>query len=119
MEMGLPRVAHIEGGFTAWKAAGAPVEERAKKGSGVPASTSGLKFANFIAGDRDRVSHGAVGTLLYCHLAGQPIERRWDQPANGGGNWFGFSLERRAASGWWKPFDETPSEAPAWYPMAR
>jgi len=23
--MGLPRVAHIEGGFTAWKAAGAPV----------------------------------------------------------------------------------------------
>lgn len=31
MEMGLPRVAHIEGGFTAWKAAGAPVEERAKK----------------------------------------------------------------------------------------
>ena len=31
MEMGLPRVAHIEGGFTAWKAAGAPVEEKAKK----------------------------------------------------------------------------------------
>jgi len=24
-DMGLPRVAHIEGGFTAWKAAGAPV----------------------------------------------------------------------------------------------
>ncbi len=31
MEMGLPRVAHIEGGFTAWKAAGAPVEEKGKK----------------------------------------------------------------------------------------
>jgi broad specificity phosphatase PhoE len=23
------------------------------------------------------VSHGAVGTLLYCHLAGKPIDRRW------------------------------------------
>ena len=31
-DMGLPRVAHIEGGFTAWKAAGAPVEEKPKKG---------------------------------------------------------------------------------------
>ena len=30
-EMGLDKVAHIEGGFTAWKQAGAPVEERAKK----------------------------------------------------------------------------------------
>ena len=27
-EMGLKPVAHIEGGFTAWKKAGAPVEER-------------------------------------------------------------------------------------------
>jgi rhodanese-related sulfurtransferase len=34
MEMGLPRVAHIEGGFTAWKAAGAPVTEKARKPSG-------------------------------------------------------------------------------------
>jgi rhodanese-related sulfurtransferase len=31
MDMGLPDVAHIEGGFTAWKQAGAPVAERAKK----------------------------------------------------------------------------------------
>nr|WP_297357889.1 rhodanese-like domain-containing protein [uncultured Caldimonas sp.] len=31
-DMGVPRVAHIEGGFTAWKAAGAPVEEKPKKG---------------------------------------------------------------------------------------
>ncbi len=27
-DMGLPRVAHIEGGFTAWKAAGAPVGQK-------------------------------------------------------------------------------------------
>ena len=30
-EMGLTPVAHIDGGFTAWKAAGAPVAEKAKK----------------------------------------------------------------------------------------
>jgi rhodanese-related sulfurtransferase len=28
LDMGLPEVSHIEGGFTAWKAAGAPVAER-------------------------------------------------------------------------------------------
>ncbi|UZD54497.1 rhodanese-like domain-containing protein [Caldimonas aquatica] len=31
-DMGLPKVAHIDGGFTAWKAAGAPVAEKPKKG---------------------------------------------------------------------------------------
>jgi rhodanese-related sulfurtransferase len=31
-DMGLENVAHIEGGFGAWKAAGAPVAEKAKKG---------------------------------------------------------------------------------------
>ena len=51
------------------------------------------------------VSHGAVGTLLYCHLAGVPIERRWDQPANGGGNYFRFTLSPRAAHSWWQPID--------------
>jgi len=30
-EMGLARVSHIEGGFSAWKAAGLPVEARAKR----------------------------------------------------------------------------------------
>ncbi len=31
MEMGVPRVSHIDGGFTEWKAAGAPVAEKPKK----------------------------------------------------------------------------------------
>jgi rhodanese-related sulfurtransferase len=31
MDMGLERVAHVEGGFTAWKAAGAPVEAKKAK----------------------------------------------------------------------------------------
>ena len=52
------------------------------------------------------VSHGAVGTLLYCHLAGEEIDRRWDQPANGGGNFFRFTLEPLMAHSWWRPIDE-------------
>jgi broad specificity phosphatase PhoE len=52
------------------------------------------------------VSHGAVGTLLYCHLAGEPIARRWDQPPNGGGNFYRFTLSPPAAHGWWRAFDE-------------
>jgi hypothetical protein len=39
----------------------------------------------------------AVGTLLYCHLAAEPIARRWDQPPNGGGNYYRFTLSPRAA----------------------
>ncbi|MEM6467534.1 MAG: histidine phosphatase family protein [Pseudomonadota bacterium] len=34
-------------------------------------------------GDLALVTHGAVGTLLWCHLAGQPIDRRFDQPGQG------------------------------------
>lgn len=31
-DMGLDKVGHIDGGYTAWKAAGAPVSDKAKKG---------------------------------------------------------------------------------------
>jgi broad specificity phosphatase PhoE len=51
------------------------------------------------------VSHGAVGTLLYCHLAGEPISRRRDQPPNGGGNFYSFNLSPRQLYSWWKPID--------------
>jgi broad specificity phosphatase PhoE len=51
------------------------------------------------------VSHGAVGTLLYCHLAGKPLARRWDQPPNGGGNYYGFTVSPRAAHSWWRAID--------------
>ncbi len=34
-------------------------------------------------GDLVIVSHGAVGTLLRCHLAGLAIDRRHDQPGQG------------------------------------
>ena len=46
------------------------------------------------------VGHGGVGTLLYCHLARLPIDRRYDQPA-GGGCYFTFDTEaRRVIHGW-------------------
>lgn len=51
------------------------------------------------------VSHGAVGTLLYCHLAGVPIDRRWDQPPNGGGNYYRFTLRPPRVAQWWQPID--------------
>ncbi|MCB1331582.1 MAG: histidine phosphatase family protein [Maritimibacter sp.] len=55
-------------------------------------------------GDILFVGHGAVGTLLFCHLAGVAISRAYDQPA-GGGAWFeagDSQFERRGAriSGW-------------------
>ncbi|MEO8546508.1 MAG: histidine phosphatase family protein [Burkholderiaceae bacterium] len=51
------------------------------------------------------VSHGAVGTLLYCHLAGAPIARSWDQPPNRGGNFYRFWLSPDRVAHGWKPFD--------------
>jgi broad specificity phosphatase PhoE len=51
------------------------------------------------------VSHGAVGTLLYCKLAGKEISRRYDQPPNSGGNYFRFSLAPPEVHCWWLPID--------------
>jgi broad specificity phosphatase PhoE len=34
-------------------------------------------------GDVAVIGHGGVGTLWWCHLAGRPIGRRWDQPGQG------------------------------------
>ncbi len=52
------------------------------------------------------VSHGAVGTLLYCALTGKPISRAWDQPPTGGGNFFAFHLAPPVVHGHWQPLDE-------------
>lgn len=69
--------------------------------------------ANLIDGDGTEgaiaiVSHGAVGTLLYCHLAGKPIDRQYDQPPNGGGNFFSFSAVTRVPDHHWRPIDVQP-----------
>ncbi|MFC0408987.1 histidine phosphatase family protein [Roseomonas elaeocarpi] len=50
-------------------------------------------------GDLALVSHGGVGTLLLCHLLGEPISRRHDQPAQG--NLFRFDpASWRVLEGW-------------------
>ena len=69
-------------------------------------AVASIAAADTSAGALAIVSHGAVGALLYCHLSGQPISRRWDQPANGGGNYFTieWGAQPRALS-WWLPVD--------------
>lgn len=49
------------------------------------------------------VGHGAVGTLWYCHLTNQPIDRRHDQP--GQGHYFTVDLATRSVLHPWRPID--------------
>jgi broad specificity phosphatase PhoE len=56
-------------------------------------------------GDIAVVSHGAVGALLLAHLLGQPIDRRFDQPRNGGGNMFAVDVATGALRHGWQPID--------------
>ena len=48
---------------------------------------------------------GAVGTLLYCYYANVTIDRRWDQPGNGGGNYLRLTLSPNVSCHWWKAID--------------
>lgn len=48
------------------------------------------------------VSHGGVGTLLYCHLTGSAISRQMDQIGSGGGNYFAFDRANRSVLHGWK-----------------
>lgn len=51
-------------------------------------------------GDILCVGHGAVGTLLYCHLARVPISRIYDQPP-GGGSFFELdNIGSKPKTGW-------------------
>jgi len=51
------------------------------------------------------VSHGAVGTLLLCHLHNWPISREHDQPGNGGGNYFSFAKDTLLVHHGWVAID--------------
>lgn len=65
-------------------------------------------FFEKAAGDILFVGHGAVGTLLYCHYAGEPIDRRFDQPAGGGGNYWTMQLPDRKMMHGWRPMNLPP-----------
>lgn len=52
-------------------------------------------------GDVLIVSHGGVGTLLRCHLAGREITRDEGQPHPGGGCWFDFGRAMDAPATAW------------------
>jgi broad specificity phosphatase PhoE len=57
------------------------------------------------AGDVLFVSHGAVGTLLFCHYAGVAIDRIHNQPA-GGGYCFVFVKDERRVLHPWRRMEE-------------
>ncbi len=57
-------------------------------------------------GDVAVVSHGGVGTLLLCALAGTPISRRHDQPGTAGGCLFSFERDSRRVVRRWQTFEE-------------
>lgn len=50
------------------------------------------------------VGHGGVGTLLYCRLAGLPIDRRHDQPR--AGSVFAVEAGGRRPRFGWQPMEE-------------
>jgi broad specificity phosphatase PhoE len=51
------------------------------------------------------VAHGGVGTLLLCALAGYAIDRGYEQPGKGGGNYYAFDAQSRALRHGWRPID--------------
>lgn len=49
------------------------------------------------------VGHGGVGTLWYCHLSGQPIDQRHDQPSPG--HYFSVEIATGTVLHPWYPID--------------
>lgn len=62
-------------------------------------------LADHPSGDLLIVGHGAVGTLLYCALAGFEISRSFDQGPGGGGNYFAFDAVARVPFSGWTPME--------------
>ena len=57
--------------------------------------------ADHVQGDLAIVSHGAVGTLLWCHLTDRPVDRRHDQPSQG--HYWCADLETLMPGTGWQP----------------
>ncbi len=77
----------------------------------IVAAVAGIVREDRSAGTLAIVSHGAVGTLLYCALTQQPIDRRFDQPHPGGGCWFEYAPADPSACTWWRPLDAFDASA--------
>ncbi len=58
------------------------------------------------SGDVAVVAHGAVGTLLWCHLAGWPIDRQHDQP--GQGSWYSVDTTTKQPLFPWRRTPDPP-----------
>lgn len=56
-------------------------------------------------GDLIVVGHGAVGTLLYCALSGNPISRAHDQGPGGGGNFICYDRKTSKPMQAWQPIE--------------
>jgi broad specificity phosphatase PhoE len=70
----------------------------------------GRALAATPTGDLALATHGAVGTLLWCRLAGRPIDRRCDQP--GQGSWYAVDIATMTPrSGWVRIPMPGPDEA--------
>jgi hypothetical protein len=55
--------------------------------------------------------HGGTGTLLYCHVAGVAIDRRYDQSATNCGKWFAFDrTSRKLLRDGWQSIDSAAGE---------
>lgn len=63
-----------------------------------------LHEPNEAAGDVAVVGHGAVGTLLMCHLDGRPIARVHDQP--GQGHYWSYDRSQDRLLHGWRPIDD-------------
>ena len=68
-------------------------------------SEAEVLLASHAEGDLLIVGHGAVGTLLYCHFANLPIDRKYDQMA-GGGNFFAMDIASQQILHHWRAMEE-------------
>jgi broad specificity phosphatase PhoE len=70
----------------------------------IAAALDDLLAADDAEGDVAVIGHGGVGTLWWCHLVGESIDRRWDQP--GQGHYFTVECATRRPLHHWVRIDE-------------
>ncbi len=68
-------------------------------------AAAGAEIARGEPGDLLFVGHGAVGTLLMCHLLGETISRAFDQPA-GGGHVFSYDATTGRVLSRWRALED-------------